>query len=245
VHMGQYDSWYNPDVTAIVNFPSYIAHLDTNLRMTWIHSFTYDTAIGHRQKTTLKVLQDTSYLVVGDCWLPPPYGSYFIGWASKVDKNGNEVWSRTYRTSANENSYLRDAAERNDGRIVMVGGGFNDTLPSWHNWQDVWLVGIDANGCELAGCGVDTASQVPAVAVATDDVVVWPNPTTGQLFVRVAHSGRFVLYDMIGRQLSECNVITGQAELKIPPGTASGMYMGVFKPADGGLEKEVRIIYQP
>jgi hypothetical protein len=46
------------------------------------------------------------------------------------------------------------------------------------------------------------------------------------------------------QQLGECNVITGQAELKIPPGTVAGMYMGVFKPVDGALGKEVRIKIQ-
>src|SRR5262249_18407448 len=66
IHIGTYDTVVTPFSTDDANFPAYIAHLDTNFRITWITEFTYSATYGHQQAGTVVQLQDSSYLAVGE-----------------------------------------------------------------------------------------------------------------------------------------------------------------------------------
>jgi len=48
IHIGEFNTLYTSDPSDIENFPGYIAHLDTNFRITWITTFSYNYAYGHR-----------------------------------------------------------------------------------------------------------------------------------------------------------------------------------------------------
>ena len=54
-----------------------------------------------------------------------------------------------------------------------------------------------------------------------------------------------MLYTLLGQQVLSYAINAGKTELHLPINLSAGMYMGVFKPADGSASKEVKIMYQP
>jgi hypothetical protein len=74
---------------------------------------------------------------------------------------------------------------------------------------------------------------------------IFPNPTFGNFTIKASGAGTFTLYTLLGQQLQEYSVICGQTAMQLPTNIAAGMYLGKFKPENGGKTKEVRLIYQP
>ncbi len=240
-HIGTFDSLFTSDPTDIENFPTYIAHLDTNFRM-WLTEFNYSPTIGHREKCTVKQLHDSGYVVVGDHW---PGGGISTGWASKIDRNGNIVWSREYRTETDysRDSYLRDVVELPNGNLVFIGAGFNDSLPSWRQHRDVWLLGVDSNGCEVPGCNIILTA--PSLSEEGEMLRVWPNPTYGDVHIAVPANGKLTVCDMQGRVVAVYDVVTGENSMRLPSSLSGGVYLCRYVDAEGKREPQVvRVIYE-
>jgi len=228
------------------NFPDYIAHLDTNFRMTWFLELQYDTAIGHRLPWQVKQLDDGNILLVGDDALF--YAPSDVGWMAKVSATTGELlWTHQYFSDSSNWSYLRDAVELPNHNIIAVGKSYNDTLPPWHvPIGDIWLVGVDSNGCEIAGCGPDTSllGVVQPAQVATE-IKLYPNPTTGTFTLQCPIDGALLLYAPDGRMAAQYTIHPGANEQQLPQSLSPGIYMGVFRPADGSPQKTVRLVYEP
>ena len=223
--IGGSDSMYNTSSPGDArNFPGYIAHLDTNFRMTWRTSFPFSDELGHRQGAVVRQLNDGGYIVIGDSWTN---SSYDKGFAAKIDRSGRIVWSHNYYSDATHNAYLRDVVERPDGGFVMTGGTFNDTLPAWHQFQDMWLVAIDSNGCEDGLCAPAAVPAAPQPVVKNNEVLVYPNPTSSTINFEFPASGvvTIKLMDLTGRVLREqviSNHTTAAFDVK---GYATGLYL--------------------
>ncbi len=224
INIGAFDSLYTPDPSDAQNLPGYIAHLDTNFRMTWITSFPYSTETGHRQGVLVRQLRDSSYIIVGDSWGSGPYDK---GFAAKINRTGGIVWSHNYYSDATHNAYLRDVVERPDGGFVMTGGTFNDTLPAWHQHQDMWLVGVDSNGCEDGLCAPAAVPAAPQPVVKGNELLVYPNPTNSILNFEFPVSGNVTikLMDITGRVLDEQEINTGTMATFDVKGYAAGLYL--------------------
>jgi hypothetical protein len=239
--IGGFDSVYNPDPASIENFPSFAAHLDTNFRITWITDFPYSSEDGHREKWNLKQLHDSSYIIVGDKWTDTLPGNF--GWAAKLDRNGNLIWNKYYQSDTAYSSYLRGMVEKPDGSLVFVGTSFNDTLPTWHNQEDLWLVGTDSNGCDNAWCS--PVEVKPSPVIPKDELLLYPNPTAGSFTVNTPMGGKLILYTMLGQQIAAYNITDWQTELQMPSGISGGIYLCRFKSNDAVMIKEARLVYQP
>ena len=199
IHIGAFDSLINPDPSAYIDFPSYIAHLDTNFRITWLTHLQFDT-LGHRQPVVVKQLRDSSYLIAGDFWDFTACGN--SGWAAKISRSGTIVWDHVYRSSNDSThcAYFRDAAELPNGNLVFVGSAMNDSLPAWHTNNDVWLVSTDSNGCEIPGCLIPPIDSSAAVRTITNNAArftLYPNPTSGNLTVQAPSSGTFIICNLL------------------------------------------------
>jgi type IX secretion system substrate protein len=252
--IGLFDSLATEYPSDLENFPGYVAHLDTNFRITWTVDLFYSAHYGHRQAVVMKQLKDSSYIVTGDA------ESYYLnpgdeGFAAKISSTGKLLWSHTYYSDTTQAAYMRDVAERPDGGLVFAGASLNDTLPAWHSQLDVWLVGVDSNGCQMpGGCDPDTSNGVvdtitevtsPRPSPQVERVMLYPNPTTGNLTIKASSAGKFTLYSLLGQKIQEYKVQVGQTNLLLPVSLAAGMYMGQFKPDDGGETREVRLVYRP
>jgi len=87
----------------------------------------------------------------------------------------------------------------------------------------------------------------PATAAYTANTVfsVFPNPNYGNFTVSTSIAGRFSLYTTDGRWITDYEIATGTNEQQLPQSLSPGIYMGVFRPADGSLQKTVRLVYEP
>ena len=223
------------DPYAIPNFPFYVAHLDTNFHMDWKIELQPSNFNGQRQIWQIKQLQDGNFIAMGD--QDTYYRPHTVGWAMKVTPAGDILWQHSYFSDSNHFAYIRDMIEKPDGNLVFIGQTFNDTLPVWHNGADLWLVGVDSNGCEIAGCGpglwpAGTGTLVkPGVGLK-----VYPNPTTGELTVRVPEAGTFTLYNLQGQHVQQYQLPKGETLLRLPEQLATGMYMGRYTNEQGGSE---------
>jgi hypothetical protein len=244
IDIGTYDSLYTTDPSDFINFPGYIAHLDTNFRITWITSFPYMES-GHRQPVAMKQLKDISYVIIGDNW--DYYGCGAWSWAAKIKVDGEIAWNRIYYSDTNHCAYIRDFVERPDCGLIYTGTSMNDSLPTWHTTQDLWLVGVDSNGCDEVSCGVvaDTATQVGSVKIRSSLFSVFPNPAAGNITVQSSSPGKFVLFTLLGQQVQSYSVLNGQTDLQLPNSLAAGIYLCKFTPDEGGITTQVRLVYQP
>jgi len=240
INIGQYDSLYTSDPSDLQNFPGYIAHLDTNFRITWITSFPYDSLTGHRQPVIVRQLRDSTYIVVGDnYWNYPPGGN--LGWAAKISHAGIIEWSRTFINDNMRDSYLRDMAEKPDGNYIFTGSSY--TRPNWRG-QDVWLLGVDSNGCEIEGCNQNTVVKKIIKPNGTS-ISLFPNPTTGEFTLKCPQSGTVILYNMQGQQVMENKVMAGATILWLPGGVGAGVYMVKYVGEGGGVPVVLRLVYEP
>jgi len=242
IHIGAFDSLQTQYPSDIENFPTYIAHLDTNFRITWITEFPYSEFYGHQQGVTIRQLQDSSYMVVGEtAILQAPYT---MGFAAKVSRNGDIIWHRNYYSDTTQWAYFRDVIERPNGSLVFVGSTFNDTLPVWHQGRDVWLLSVDSNGCEIEGCNQNTA--VKNIIKPTGSLFsVFPNPTTGEFTLKSPQSGTVIIYNMQGQQVMENKVMAGATNLRLPSGVGAGVYMVKYEGEGNNVPVVLRLVYEP
>ncbi len=233
IHIGNFDSLYTSNASDIENFPSYIAHLDTNFRITWITSFSY-TPQGHRDKVIVRQLRDSSYVVVGISltnYLPNAFG-----WASKVDRNGNILWDQYYESDTLHENYFRDMVEMPNGDLVFTGASYNDTLPSWHTVLDVWIVGTDSNGCVMEGC-LTTKVTSPQLGRISESVTVYPNPASTVLNFQYSQqtSVTIKITDVTGR-LMDKQVLQNSSAISFDVSMyAPGIYLYQFI-TDSGVQ---------
>jgi hypothetical protein len=238
--IGAFDSVLTSDATQPQNYPAYIAHLDTNFRINWITEFPYTDEDGHRQGVSVRQLHDGTYLVVGDSWDTTFYDK---GFAAKINRTGSIVWSHSYISQPIQNAYLRDAVEKSDGSIVLTGQSSNDTLPVWHQHYDMWLVGVDSNGCEMVNCNITAVPPNPVKA--NPDFSIFPNPTNGKLSVNTSEKGKFIVCNLLGQKIAEYTIRGTTEDLQLPSWMLSGLYLGRFTSDDGFESREIRFVYQP
>ena len=239
ITMGGLDSLYTTDPIDIQNFPSYIAHLDSNFRTTWITTFPYTIEDGHREIFLVRQLHDSSYIVLGDKWTNGRPGN--LGWAAKVSKTGNIIWSHSYQSDTIFDSHFRAMVEKPDGSLVFVGTSFNDTLPRWRQIQDVWLVGTDSNGCENEFCA---PTAVPVVQPLSSSFSLFPNPSNGEFSINCTLSGAVIIYNMQGQQVGEYKVMAGLNTVRLPVGLSAGLYIVKYMGEGGRVQVVVRLVYE-
>ncbi len=251
INFGFYDSLFSEYPDEIQNFPPYVAHLDSNFRMTWITDIGYTEHYGNRHAGTARQLQDGNIILTGVVGIN--FGCHTFGWAGKIEEQtGRILWSHIYMSDSTKFAYLFDMVEKQNGNLVLAGSTLNDSLPIWHNDLDIWLISVDSNGCLLPGCDPDTSGGYMDTITAVKNIngegtsfYVYPNPTEGALIVKTFGRGSFILSTLIGQQLIRYPVEKGTNNFFFPANLAAGMYLGKFIPDEGGQTKEVRIIYQP
>ncbi len=238
-HCGQLDTIIFPGEY----HPDYFARLDDSFRIIWRKDFIDLHTL--RSAWNFKQLKDSNYLLVGI------YGTDSTqqkGWATKLDKNGNTLWDNSYyidEVDSNGNvfeAYLVDAAERDDGSIVMTGNARLSTNPAWRRY-DVWVVIVDSNGCIMQGCAPTAISQ----EVTNEDrpISISPNPTTGAFKLQSRQKGTLSVFNVQGVLISQTNIHEGINDLAMPSNAAAGIYIASFKSATTQKLSRLRIIYQP
>ncbi len=239
-HWGGLDSFIVQDASDFTNQPHYVAHLDTNFQIVWIINF----ANVHSKVRIwqVKQLSDSGYLAVGVFMTDFLPTSNPRGWAARISKAGTIIWQNYYTVDFHYDGYLVDAIERPDKSFLLVGTQKSNSLPSWHLF-DVWLVGIDSNGCIMPGCNILTS--VPLEPETKDDFSLYPNPTSGQFTIHSLQAGHLYITNILGQQVCGYTISPGNTVVHFPSAANAGVYTGKFVTGDNKEQKVVRISYQP
>jgi hypothetical protein len=252
-HWGYLDTLITSDAYDHENFPSYLAHLDSNFEVDWRIVFPYSLFYGQREPWSVRLLSDHSYLITGA--MANAVVGNPICWTAKVSSSGTLLWNHIFISDSSKHGYFTMSAERDDGSLILAGMNGNDSLPIWHTNEDIWLVSVDSNGCLISECSPDTADPnatgVPLVLQEAGIFSLYPNPTTGSFSVNTAEEGEFVIYSMDGRIVAKRQVNVGVNNIQMPGNAAGGLYLGVFKRDPSRMTRQikephvVRIIYEP
>ena len=232
-HVGAFDSCFTQDPSDAENFPEYIAHLNEDFEIDWLRNLgTWD---GHKYIWHVEQLSDGNFQLSGAnaVNLDPR----FKGWAARVDHNGWTIWDNDYTCDEDYSSYLVDFDVRQDGSLILVGAARNDTVPQWRG-QELWLVSVDSNGCLIPGCSPTIVK--PLKQKKEEELLVYPNPTTGEFMADAKDEGSGVISDLQGREIDRFHILKGKNEMSLPVGLASGVYLLQYRTAHGHVN--VRLI---
>jgi len=230
ISCGDYISYRDSGVNDYFIAQACIAKWDSNFNLVWTKRFYESTPKGSGGiMYDVMELADGSIIGCGAGGRTFPDGSVTSGGLIvKVDKNGNELWSKYYRTSefpnSDEEHILFDLDVFSDGSIVAVGE--INLVPNGVVPQQGWLIKVDSDGCVVDSnfCGL---SSIEATVSEPADITVYPNPTNAAFNLSIGSSdenGVFILRDLFGRLLIQKEVSTGTWGFEAN-GLASGIYI--------------------
>lgn len=116
------------------------------------------------------------------------------GWLLKIDKDGNKIWSREYRSfkyaSADNHHYLYDVDVLSNGDIVAVG---YVSVVGGDVSQQGWLIKVDSNGClyDSNWCGyssIEVEFSPPQASQEEIEVLVYPNPASDVINIEIKNA---------------------------------------------------------
>ncbi len=108
-------------------------------------------------------LADSSYIITGSAY----HGSDQNIFVSKVDKNGNLIWSKEYGGSHDEYAQVVDVV--NNEEFIVAGNTYSYSTGQFTN-LDVWVLKLDKNGDTLwtKTYGNEKNNSVTDIKISTD-----------------------------------------------------------------------------
>ncbi len=197
-------------------------HLDNNFKPDWIDTFTQ--YYGRKTIWLTKQTSDNGYLLIGS-EVNAASSVRQRGWAAKLDKYGKTIWDNTYVIDSSEDAYLTDGLEMPDGGFAFTGSTTDGNLPSWHR-QDVWLLRVDANGCEVPGCKPTRVEK--NVLKTTPAFSIYPNPATTAFTTETSEAGVLNIYNLQGQLMLNRHVERGKTSITLPGASTAGIYIARF-----------------
>jgi len=239
-HWGNKDSTPTPYPQSIDwngNYPSYLAHLDTNFIMDWRCSYPninikgYSSIAGIYQCIQTK---DSGYLAMGY-----REGVAVNGWLCKLNKFGKVIWDHIYFKDSTQEGYIAEAKERPNGGFVCV--GWTKACPKCT--QDIWLLSIDSNGCELPICNIGLSVYGNPAQEA--EFSLFPNPNNGRFTVNCPEPGVISIWNLQAQQLHSIPIHSGKSSLELPGSITPGIYLCKYQSSTSGKGKTLRLLFQP
>lgn len=115
------------------------------------------------------------------------------GWLLKVNPEGDSLWEKRYRfnydTTLECINYAWSLDTTGDGGMVTGGKVTCSDTVNNTNFQDLWIVKFDSNGCfdSINDCTTGF-EEIRGPAQATNALKIWPNPSTGTFTIDVKTS---------------------------------------------------------
>ena len=146
-------------------YQPYVCKLTPSGEELWRTTFKVDNIINFQKNiNNMITLKNGDFLIMGFNWLKEINGNpsgRFVGWASRINKDGNILWERNYYTKVPNNikeydtySIFYDGIEGEDGSIYMC-GSLTDTIPNVKPTEtniNNWVIKVGPDGCLNSGC---------------------------------------------------------------------------------------------
>ena len=119
--------------------PGWLIKVDSDGNQQWNTTFSKtDDGFDHHA-SSVDQTSDGGYIIAGWVEMPTSVEDF---WLSKVDSNGNQIWSKTFQGWAGEYDHANSVQQTSDGGYVLAGeaGGFASDPSA------AWLVKTDNNG---------------------------------------------------------------------------------------------------
>ncbi len=172
------------------------------------------------------VLSDGSIVVAGQ----QTVGGNPIGMLVKTDDAGNQQWLRTYYKDISSDNYFYDVRHTNDNGFIMSGDAV--VLSA-----DPWLVKVDSNGCEYAGCNVG----IEELRVDGGEIEIYPNPATNELILTTTNQSlkTIRIYNILGEEVLKLErIANSQKAIDISTWNA-GVYFVEVETEKGVIRKKL------
>jgi len=202
---------------------SELTRFDSNFNIKWSFNFGNIRSIGAKQLQRFGRTVDGHFVGVGQFSAKngsdPSRGH---GWIYKFSAEGDSIWGRNFPTPLLPDEYpnggiLYGVGTLSSGNIVAGGTAEDD------NSRYCWIVKVTNDGC------MDTlfcqTSSVDSPFEETDDVNIYPNPTTSHFIIDSRFAiHKVLLFDSYNHIIYETNVDASQKSISLPSNIASGLY---------------------
>lgn len=137
----------------VSSWESWVFKIDENGNQT-----TSNQTIGNRTAAYSAISANSGgYVIAGEIY--PIGGGYSNAWVIKIDKDGNEQWTKTFGGSDGDGAY--SITHSNTGGYIIVGY----TIPDGADYSDLWVIKIDEDGNEtwtrtFGGSGSEKATSI-------------------------------------------------------------------------------------
>jgi hypothetical protein len=209
-----------------------IAKLDNNGNVIWDKK--YGETHYRNYLLNINVMQDGKIIA---CGCNPGVYSSGMGWIIKVNENGDSLWYREYAllTGTNSINRLRAVIETSDNGLAACGDII--PMPPDTGIREAWVIKLDSNGCEWAGCDSTVGIEEHGGMEAWwhGEMEVWPNPARTWITITLPYidfSGiiELAIYDIFGQEVmyTRINPQNRTVSLNISA-LSSGLYLAVCK----------------
>ena len=167
-----YDPYY-PITCCASESKLYLVHLDLNGNTIWEKN--YDRIRPFNLLYSVKELPDGNLIAAG--WFNDTLTAKVQGVLLKLNSNGDTIWTHKYDYYHGMHSVnvFYDVVQVNDGGFVAT-GFINPGYPDSSNTgEDIWVIKVDSNGCEMANCLVNAIGEVMN---KENNLIVFPNPVS-------------------------------------------------------------------
>jgi hypothetical protein len=151
----------------------------------------------------IKPTPDGNWVAVGQ-WAtphppPPEFGPNYLGGSTfKFTSDGDSLWARLdtafWHPDCGSENYLGGVAVLPSGSIIAAGyANTNCYPPTTRSWG--WVLKISKDGCVDTLCITTSLEPEPALP----EVIVYPNPTKGLVYVNGCDECEIEVFDLLGR----------------------------------------------
>ncbi len=127
---------------------------------------------------------------------------------TKIDLNGNEIWTRYY--SNNTYLFMNKVLATTDGGAIMIGTSYNQYSPNGQE-KDIYILKVDSNGNY-------TPTGLKDNKIAKDNFIFYPNPIENQLHFRqinVQKNYTLEIFNINGQKVIEQAISNSDAYIDV------------------------------
>ncbi len=226
------DPWW-PGNCCFSHSTPYIVKLDTAGNTIWEKKYG-DPALD-LVLTSIKELPNGGYISAGFFQFQDSAFDHYRGFILRVNNNGDSIWYINYRGLGGVNShcYLHDITQTIDGGFIATGTVFPQ--PPDTGTQDIWVLKVDSNGCEVFNCLYTSTGEI--INNTEVGISVYPNPSRG-LFYLKKHTNeetrKCEVFDFTGKQVFYREGIMESIDLR---SVTEGIYFYRVEMRDGKVWK--------